>query len=354
MKIIRRRLVLLLMTLLLGRVVAAQSLYQVTVPLADRGGIATEQAIGEALQVLLVRLTGSRAALDNPALIKATKDAKQYLLQYSYLEQPVGASAPSLGAQTLYLDALFQQRQIDALLKGSGEAMLPPNRPSTLAWLMVDTPTGRDLLTPDTQPALAAELQYLMDQHALTLRFPANDMIDLYRFPPHLIWSLNVDVARAASARYGASAILLGRIAQLSDGRWIAQWTNLLDQQMFEAELETTDPQRLAQQLADGSAAAIASRFAIRIDPATAGSTQVAVEGISSLIDFRSARVALERLGSVNRVQLEGVEANRIRFRLFSEAGEDAVLRELALVERLTGTESAGGSVPHFRWQAER
>src|SRR5579859_7236848 len=101
-------------------------LYQATVPVADRSEASQTAAFEAALRAVLVRVTGRRAAEDDPAFAPLLASARRYVQQYR-------AAADS------QLWIAFDSAAIDRWLTQNNQPIWGRERPSTYMWLAVQT-----------------------------------------------------------------------------------------------------------------------------------------------------------------------------------------------------------------------
>src|SRR5271170_6676762 len=97
-------------------------LYQATVPVADRSEASLAAAFEAALKIVLARVTGRRAAQDDPALAPLVANARRYVQQYR--------AAPD--GQLL---VAFDGAAIDRWLTQNNQPLWGHERPATFVWL---------------------------------------------------------------------------------------------------------------------------------------------------------------------------------------------------------------------------
>jgi hypothetical protein len=190
-------------------------LYNVTV-VPER--TATDQraaAIEAAMARLLIRVTGSRNAPLDPALQALVAAPSRYLTSYGLDRQ--GRSLVG-----------FSRSQVERALAELGMPVWGPERPLTLLWIAADDGAGgRALLgandTTDlgveATPAMAAlltavraEVAAAADERGLPIALPSLDLEDLSAVTFTDVWGGFEDRVLAASQRYRADAVLIGRV----------------------------------------------------------------------------------------------------------------------------------------------
>ncbi|HIK81126.1 MAG TPA: DUF2066 domain-containing protein, partial [Porticoccaceae bacterium] len=124
-------------------------LYSAMVPIADQGSSARERGVVEALQNVLIKLTGNSKTFQSTRLAPYLSDANGYVDALSFEDLPLSVSAkdsqsdsPSFG-----LRVKFSRSAIDLLIRQAQLPILPSNRPKFLVWIIRDDPTvGRGFI----------------------------------------------------------------------------------------------------------------------------------------------------------------------------------------------------------------
>ncbi|HET9679273.1 MAG TPA: DUF2066 domain-containing protein, partial [Gammaproteobacteria bacterium] len=214
---------------------ADASLFQASVPVADQSAAARDEALRNALEVVLVRVTGNPLVASSSAAASLLDNAAHYAGSYHY-EQRIPASVQTqaqvgeLAAEpepVLHLSASFDPAALERAVRQAG---LPywGERPETLVWLAVEE--GRQLVG-DANTGIAAKAHDALLQAArargITLIFPLLDTQDRQLVSYTDVWAGFNDRVLAASERYGTDTVLVGKLYQTGNG-WQAQW-QLLD-----------------------------------------------------------------------------------------------------------------------------
>jgi hypothetical protein len=172
--------------------------------------------IKAAMARLLIRVTGDRTAPFDPALQTMLSDAGRYLNSYGLDRQ----GQAQVG---------FIATQVDQALAALQKPVWGPERPLTLIWIAVDDGNGgRALLGANDTPqlglestsprmterlaALRKELLAVADERGLPVMLPSLDLQDLGAVTFADVWGRFEDRVAAASARYRADAVLIGRV----------------------------------------------------------------------------------------------------------------------------------------------
>lgn len=321
----------LLLTVLLSPISDAAELtdlYQAKVT----AGQSQSQWQRQALQDVLVKLTGSDAVLSQAGIADALKNSGQFVVQFQQIQQE---------GQAQLLVTLDGQK-ITRLLQSQQIPVWGPRRPDVLLWLTerpVDTP--QFVLSPE-HPLRKALMQQA-SRYGLSLQFPLYDETDSALVNENASWGGDWALLQQASGRYQATEVYNLLFDQLTDASGLVQfrltWQQLVDGAVQSKELLNADAMALAQQFCAELAAAQASRYAVRISAsgdAATGSLQLTFDGVSTLSDLVALRQLFSSMLTVRDHQLTQYQAGQAVLQLQLAASSDEFYRALSLVKELT------------------
>ena len=272
-----------------------------------------DAAFGAALEQVLVRVTGRRdiAAREEAAPLLA--DAAAYAQQF---RQPAAGR----------LWVAFDGAALEAELARRGLPVWGADRPLTLLWVATDTGGGsRFVVASGAELEAEAQIRDALLEAArrrgLPVMFPLMDAEDRARASFAEVWGGFDDAILAASARYGADAVLVGRVNAADPG--FARWTLL----------EDSGTQRWSGSLAE-SIDRLADQFAARFGVVSSGGVRplrLGVAGIGSVEDYARVLRSLERLTAVEGLSVERVEGDSAVFRLTLRGTPEALAEAIAL-----------------------
>jgi hypothetical protein len=299
-------------------------LYNVTVPPDPAAPNQREAALEAAMTQLLIRVTGSRSVAFDPALQGLIAAPEQYLTSYGLDRQ----GRALVG---------FSRTQVERALEGLGAPVWGPERPLTMLWVAVDDGAGgRALLgAEDTSdpgatmtPTLAALLESVRDEivataveRGLPIAWPLLDLQDLDAVTFTDVWGGFEDRIVAASARYRADAVLIGRVRPGVLGNEV-EW-------LFVAGSERQGLPRGG--VRDGLDAA-ADRYAAELSTVGGASlTALTVHDVSTSADYARVMSYLERQSVLERVDIESFAAGTLNLRVAARGDARVLGRVLAL-----------------------
>ena len=281
-------------------------LYQVREPVASQQPEERDAALGRALQTLVLRLTGDREAVNNPALAELRKDPQQIISQYGYEED------------SLLVD--FDPVSTDRSLRQAGLSLWGANRPAILAWWLNDASDGSNLVG-DGQSS-AVPLHQAAQHRGLPLRLPIADLNEQLLATPENLGAVEPEALRTASERYAADALLAVQ-AREDNGEWQAQWRLWLGDAREQGKAQGADQAALADAVLLLVSERLAQRYVVA--PGAATSLTLEVQG-ADLARYAELQRILEPLAA----QLHKVEGDRLIYRV--NANAEQLRAQLALV----------------------
>lgn len=280
----------------------------------DEGSRAS--GVAKALEQVLVKVSGDRRALDNPALAKAVGNASSLMQRFEYRQELV-RDAEGRPQARLYLIASFYPSSVDDLLARAGLNVWGRERPRVL--VLIDD--GERLL--DRSEAAA-----LVDQatnHGLSLRFATDADLDVVR---QLRRSGGGDLSR----HFGGGHVLAG---SLVDGRF--ELDNGRDVRPLRVAAGSSTDEQLASLAAELQQALVSVQLVGSNEPEE---LQVWVEGLQSAGDYARVLSYLAKLTPVRAVQVAEVEADRLRLDM-TVVGGAVRLQQTVEVGRLLDVRAA-------------
>lgn len=303
-------------------------LYQATVP----AGQSQAQWQRQALQAVLLKLTGSSQTEKLPGLADAIKNSGQFVVQFQQVQHE-GQSQLLVTLDGQKLTQLLQQQQIP---------VWGTRRPDVLLWLTerpVETP--QFVLSPEHPLRKALQTQAAV--FGLSLQFPLYDETDTQLVNETVSWSGDWLLLQQASARYQATEVYNLLFDQITDATGLVQyrltWQQLVDGAVQSKELLNADAMALAQQFCAELAQVQAARYAVRVVAASGVADtqlQLTIAGVTSLTDLAKLRELFAAMLTVREHSVVQYSAGEAVLALQLSASTDEFYRALSLVRELT------------------
>jgi len=316
------------------------NLYVVTVSPDPAARDQRAAAIQAAMARLLIRVTGNRNAPLDPVMRPMLSNADRYLASYGLDRQ----RQPQVG---------FLRSPVEQALTALGMPVWGPERPLTLLWVAMDDGLGgRALLGANdanhiegvSNPAMTASLKALRtellavaDERGLPIELPLLDLEDLGAVTFADVWGGFEDRVSAASQRYRADAVLIGRVRPGIVGNEI-QW-------LFLRGLERRVV--IGDALRDGLDAAADAYAAETSTVGGVSATLISVRGVASSADYGRVMSYLEQQSVLQSVDVESLENGVLNLRVAAR-GDARVLERIFSLGGVLRPAAATGGQPTF------
>lgn len=307
------------------RAVEVPWLYDVEVPVADQSSSARLDAASRALAELLTRLTGLTSVPRNEQVSRALAAPDLYYNQFRFQQQTDG--------EGLTLRLQFVPDAVLDLIRDAGLPIWRANRPTVLAWIVVDDGTVRRILAADSDHPIVDAVTERARERGVPLRLPLLDLTDQLTVEPAAVWGRLSQILEPASRRYGADSVLVGRLEQESGERWSGSWEFWVDGESRRVDQQARDPAPLGRAAADLVADELAARYAVldrgvrRLD--------LTVSQVTGAGDYAALLRYLGDLEFVEEVAVSSVSGETLQVSLLTAAGQDQLLELFRLDRRL-------------------
>lgn len=309
--------------------VPVRDLYNAAVPVADQSPRLREGALKQALETVMVRVSGQRdfATGRGAPLLERTTG---FLQGYGY----------ETGSTGLQLKARFDPRAIDGALRELGLPVWGINRLSHQVWIAIrNDGQASAVLDAAGATARAPALQTTADRRGIPLSFPGMDATDRKLVTFREVWDGDFTGIRGAARRYNPDAVVVVRAGRDGDA-WLARFTLLRDDGREDhwSRLQPTLEQSLTEgfhELADRQA----QHFAVQ----TGFQQEVLVDvtGIGGIEDYARVLEYLRRLNPVRGVHVEAVRTGQVRYRVRVEGDPQLLPRVIAAGSLLRAQDGA-------------
>ncbi len=344
-KVLCLALCVLLLAAAPARADVVPDLYMAEVPVADQSQGALAGAARDALSVVLVKVSGSPAVLDNPDIAAALGDARSKVQQYSYSRDDSSDSG-------LVARFEFDKRLVNDLVTGAGEPLWTANRPAVLAWFVVEEQGEPAFLGRDTAPDEAAAMLAAFARRGVPVRLPLLDLEDTAALSAADVKALDGGKLREASARYDVGHIVAASINVLSTGETVGQWSYFFEDERLDRQVSGADFNAHMQSGVDLVATAMAALYAVSPVDVENGGILMSVSGVRAYADYAAVLNWLEGLELVDRARVLRVSGDRLELRLDARADAGQLPSIIELNARLTPSDVLEpGMQLSYRWQ---
>lgn len=357
---------LLLLWLPAANALQVSGLYDHRVAISNESDAERNRAFREALEAVILKVTGEHRWLEHPSVEEALNNAQSYVEAISYSSEMVEAAirSESIGAndqnllvplvERRFIEVNFAASLINELLANTNIPVWDSNRPSVLVWMVLQDAEGeREMLTLESNAEIFRYMQDFAVRRGIPIIFPVLDFEDRRNLSEDAVWGLEKEAITTASQRYGADSILTGRLHFTASGELVGLW-----QFIFQGEAEVFDGfdedlnsylqtplNRITNQLA--------SYFGIVPETSAQQIVRLRVEGINDLSAYSALITYVTGLGLVQSVSTAALDGEQLELEL-GLVGDSAQLFELIALDRdllpIQSSQTRPSGRLHYRW----
>ena len=285
-------------------------LYDVEVPARSQSEADQRAAARSALREMLMRMTGLRNLPMSKPVVEALNSPESYYVKYRFIQ------AQDDREQRLHVS--FEPKAIQELVSEAALPIWSADRPRVLAWLAIREDGRIRVLDSASDHPLAGSLRQRSRQRGVLLRLPLLDLEDRELISPPAVWDGFAYSLHAASRRYDADVVLVGRAEPGADGEWRTHWEFWLDGAPRELSYSDPDVEAGAAAAMDEVADELMQRFAVFGLDATP--ITIAVRGAASVQHYAALMRHLSSLEYIDRVLLTGAERETLTLRVLTRS----------------------------------
>ncbi len=312
-------------------------LYEAEVPVEGQGREERAYVVREALKEVLVRISGRNdagvLAEDETFVPRPTLFVQQFRYRKFKSDEVIPAN-PIDGAKpyTQKLWLRFTEKAVSKLLRQQGFPVWGKNRPATLVWLVVDDQKQRVLIGNSTPHISRIHIEQEARKKGLPFRLPLLDLADQSRLQVTDVWGNFEDTILAASSRYQAEAVLVGRVYLSFAKTWNTRWSLYSAGQRYDWEVSNSETLRFAvKEGLSKTGEVLSERFAQVDTLIESGEVLLQVKNISDLKTYNKILKYLKSLNIVSQVQAYQVNTDDVIFSLSSRSGRLGIAQAIAL-----------------------
>jgi hypothetical protein len=318
-----------------------RGLYEATAPLDQTKTRARDMAFADAMEQVLVRVTGRRDVAADPGVSELLAEPGAYAVQFR--ETVEGE-----------LWVGFDRTAVNEVLSAAGLPIWGGERPSVLMLVAMDLGGGdryvlaaEDDVPDPRRVELREEIDEQSNRRGLPVVLPLMDVQDRSVLSFTDVWGGFDQVLVEAAERYDVDTVLLGRYRYDEPDRM--RWTLL--------EGEQAEPERWIGRFEDGIGGAadrLAVRYAVATDAALEGEIGLAVTGVADYADFRRVVRFLEGLTAIEHVSVRGLDGEEVIFGLALRGSLDNVDQAIRLGGLLEADPAGLPGAPGAAGEGER
>jgi hypothetical protein len=293
-------------------------------------------AIAEAFERLIVRVTGIQQALDNDAVQEALTRGADYIATFrfdasrQFFTNVLGEQVP-----TKEMVLQFDKNAVDTLLVQNRLPVWGERRPDVLIWL-ADRHDGQEhILTDAEESDLSRTLASAAKERGIPVVLPIGDLTDSLNLSFSELYGLFSRDIETASERYQHDAILAGRIMPSGGSTVQADWLILFKGERLRLPTVSGSMASVINQGIDLVAQRLSEQYALLLDPLLIGNLSINIQGVESLADFSAVENYLKSINIITRATLNRFGEEGVEFLVEVSGDRSQLMDVLALDDRL-------------------
>jgi len=339
-------------------------LYSALVPITDQGSSAREQGVLDALQNVLIKLTGNSQTFQSARLAPFISDANGYVDALSFEDLPLSLSPKDnpLDSLSFGLRVKFSRSAIDLLIRQAQLPVLPSNRPTFLVWIVRDDPVvgrgfiGEDLVsenaTNSVDAAFLERFDRAMQSRGIPYILPTFDLEDQLALPVEQAWNLVADDLVSASQRYQVDGWIALRFYRTSTGEVRGSWLYQAGGRRRLNDFRSEGDDMFLATTVDNIVDRLTRSFSY-IPRADTNELLLEIYNIDSYSTYQSVLKQLKKLEVIDSVDLFSARGNQITMSVGAEGGlellSNALVRSGRFSDRNVGIETENQQLT-FDW----
>ncbi|PNT88474.1 DUF2066 domain-containing protein [Coxiella burnetii] len=313
-----------------GMAVEIRGINVATVAVSDQSPQTLQTALPQALEQVLIRMSGNTGVMTLPTVQDAVPQISHYVEKYSY-----ATKTDESGKQQLLLQVVFDTRAVKRLLQNANQAIWSANRPLTMVWVSIPNGKQSQILASDSQnPALHA-LKQVAAFRGVPVIFPAMDLEDQINVAQPASTLPNNQQLQAISQRYGVDSILSGAVVSGENGQLQGEWQLFLNGTPYEWQTSGANVVQVVNNGIDRAADMMANQFATLDSKGMGSLATMQVTGVKTLDDYVHVVSTLKHLTPVAKVSVSDMNADMLLLKIKTIGNLDDLVKSLKSVSHL-------------------
>lgn len=321
-------------------------LYSAVVPVLSKSAALREKSMHVAFEQVLLKLTGSAQIAQDLNNRHATEVA-DLVRQFNY-------QLPNAEQKGFDLIVQFDVNGVKHLLSEENVPLWSDKRPLLMPWLLIEKEEEQVLVGADPERMTKPLVDRLTEQlsvYALPVVWPLWDLSDQAALTPLQLKSLDLTAIQAASTRYGADALLVGRIHESIDGRWLANWNYFCDGEQQIWATQAFALADLTNGLTQKLVGSLAAHYAIA--PQSKDELSVTVMNVDSMRTYASVLNYFQHIDMISHLQVMQLSADKLTLHMAVKGGKETLLKTIRLdklLQQLQQTAEPSQASLELRW----
>ena len=293
------------------------------IPVSDRSNSVLQQGFHQALNQVLIKISGNTGVPTLPAVQNAQPKLSDLIESYAY-----SAEAEATPSAPLLLHVIFNQNAIYKLLKNAGQSIWGSDRPLTLLWVSVPQDSSEAVLSSDSATPLIASIKQLAKQRGVPILFPTMDLEDEADVALTSSQLPANDQLTASAQRYAVQSVLAGSIV-VNNSQLVGEWKLVLNGTPYEWQSSGADLTQVVTNAMDRAADMMANQLSAVDSQGLQSTVIMQVSGVNDLDDYVHVVDNLRRLTPVSTVVVSDMSNNLLLLKVSVSGGVNGLMEAL-------------------------
>ena len=353
-----KRTLILFFALFCTSVMAEQvsGLYNGRVLVSDQSEQSRSKGVNQALEQVLIKLTGNSKIMQLPGIQKAVSNTNNFIASVGYTKLPAASLEELAGQPGFSLQVSFSAEAIDQLIRWAKLPILPAGRPKLVFWIVRDdAETGRQFVTEQQFPDFTQSFQQIMQDRAVPYQLPALDLEDQLSLSVNEAWSMREQTIEVASQRYAADGWVLLRFFTTTSGQVRGSWIYKLGDQRGFDDVRAEDTETFVGLAVNELVDSISTQLTY-VPQVDTSKLVVQINQVDSFADYQAVVAQVQGLKLVRSSHVSAVEGDRLFVTVDIDGGVDLLISALersgSLVNQTSEMARFSGNL-EFDWMLE-
>jgi len=337
-----KRTLILFFALFCTSVMAEQvsGLYNGRVLVADQSEQSRSKGVNQALEQVLIKLTGNSKIMQLPGIQKAVSNTNNFIASVGYTKLPAASLEELAGQPGFSLQVSFSAEAIDQLIRWAQLPILPAGRPKLVFWIVRDdAETGRQFVTEQQFPDFTQSFQQIMQDRAVPYQLPELDLEDQLSLSVNEAWSMREQTIEVASQRYAADGWVLLRFFTTTSGQVRGSWIYKLGDQRGFDDVRAEDTETFVGLAVNELVDSISTQLTY-VPQVDTSKLVVQINQVDSFADYQAVVAQVQGLKLVRSSHVSAVEGDRLFVTVDIDGGVDLLISALERSGRLVNQTS--------------
>ncbi|MDB9804912.1 DUF2066 domain-containing protein [Porticoccaceae bacterium] len=326
-----KRTLILFFALFCTSVMAEQvsGLYNGRVLVADQSEQSRSKGVNQALEQVLIKLTGNSKIMQLSSIQKAVSNTNNFIASVGYTKLPAASLEELAGQPGFSLQVSFSAEAIDQLIRWAQLPILPAGRPKLVFWIVRDdAETGRQFVSERQFPDFTQSFQQIMQDRAVPYQLPELDLEDQLSLSVNEAWSMREQTIEVASQRYAADGWVLLRFFTTTSGQVRGSWIYKLGDQRGFDDVRAEDTETFVGLALNELVDSISTQLTY-VPQVDTSKLVVQINQVDSFADYQAVVSQVQGLKLVRSSHVSAVEGDRLFVTVDIDGGVDLLISAL-------------------------